>query len=144
MTVANRKSKTACHFEMAGQHFRQAQAVAQLPNSTVLSYCKRARPMATTLTAAEAALYLKVKSRTLLLWLRRGKVEAYALSGTRRRVWRFRKTDLDTALMETPVLHSPPLSVRSEERRISCKEHHGFNKVVWFLTRGLEPGIFSG
>jgi excisionase family DNA binding protein len=37
------------------------------------------------LTAAEAAAYLKVKSRTLLLWVRQGKVKAFALSGTRRR-----------------------------------------------------------
>ncbi len=70
------------------------------------------------LTANEAAGYLKVKERTLLLWVRQGKVKAFALSGIRRRVWRFRKQDLDAALVESAVLPSIPLSVRSE-RRIS-------------------------
>jgi len=68
------------------------------------------------LTATEAADYLKVKARTLLLWVRQGKVKAFALSGTKRRVWRFRQRDLDAALMESPVLPSTPLSVRSERR----------------------------
>ena len=68
------------------------------------------------LTAREAADYLKVKTRTLLHWVRQGKVKAFALSGTKRRVWRFRQQDLDAALMESPVLPSTPLSVRSERR----------------------------
>ena len=68
------------------------------------------------LTAAEAAAYLKVKVRTLLLWVRQGKVKAFALSGTKRRVWRFRQADLDAALLESAVLPSIPLSVRSEGR----------------------------
>jgi len=47
------------------------------------------------LTPAEAALYLKVKTtRCLLRLVRLGAVRAYALSGTRRHVWRFRKEDL--------------------------------------------------
>jgi len=45
----------------------------------------------TWLTALEAAAHLKVKPRTLLLWVRQGKVKAFALSGTKRRVWRFRQ-----------------------------------------------------
>jgi excisionase family DNA binding protein len=53
------------------------------------------------LTAAEAARYLKVKSRTLLLWVRQGKIKAHALSGTKRHVWRFKKADLD-ATMDVP------------------------------------------
>jgi excisionase family DNA binding protein len=68
------------------------------------------------LTAAEAARYLKVKVRTLLLWVRQGKVKAFALSGTQRRVWRFRQTDLDAALMEFPVLPSKTPSVCPDER----------------------------
>lgn len=68
------------------------------------------------LTATEAALYLKVKARTLLLWVRQGKVKGFALSGTKRRVWRFRRQDLDAALLESGVLPSIPLSVRSEGR----------------------------
>lgn len=70
------------------------------------------------LTAEEAAKHLKIKTRTLLLWVHQGKMKAFALSGTKRRVWRFRQQDLDAALLESPVLPSIPLSVRSE-RRIS-------------------------
>lgn len=51
------------------------------------------------LTVGEAAAYLKVKRRTLLLWVRHGKVKAYPLSGIKRRVWRFLKDDLDRALL---------------------------------------------
>jgi excisionase family DNA binding protein len=75
-----------------------------------------ASPPAEWLTAAEAAQYLKVKVRTLLLWVRQGKVKAFALSGTKRRVWRFRRSDLDAALLESPVLPSKTPSVRPEER----------------------------
>jgi excisionase family DNA binding protein len=73
-------------------------------------------PTAEWLTAVEAAQYLKVKVRTLLLWVRQGKVKAFALSGTKRRIWRFRRQDLDAALLESPVLSSVPLSVRPEGR----------------------------
>ena len=68
------------------------------------------------LTVTEAAQHLKVKPRTLLLWVRQGKVKAFALSGTKRRVWRFRQTDLDAALLESPVLTSNTPSVRPAER----------------------------
>jgi excisionase family DNA binding protein len=70
------------------------------------------------LTAAEAAQYLKIRVRTLLLWVRQGKVKGRALSGTRRHVWRFRREDLDAAFFEPTgqnVLHSPSSSVRSAE-----------------------------
>jgi excisionase family DNA binding protein len=50
------------------------------------------------LTSAEAARHLKVKPRTLLLWVRQGKVKAYKLSGIKRHVWRFLRADLDAAL----------------------------------------------
>ncbi len=36
------------------------------------------------LTADEAAHYLKVKARTLLRWVRQGKIKGYALSGSTR------------------------------------------------------------
>ena len=68
------------------------------------------------LTAQEAATYLKVKSRTLLLWVRQGKVKAFALSGTKRHAWRFRRADLDAALLEFPVLPSTTPSVGPAER----------------------------
>ena len=73
-------------------------------------------PVGEWLTAIEAARYLKVKSRTLLLWVREGKMKAFALSGTKRRVWRFRKTDLDAALVESIVLTSESPSVGPAER----------------------------
>jgi excisionase family DNA binding protein len=70
------------------------------------------------LTADEAAAYLKIKPRTLLRWVNDGRIPAYALSGTKRRVWRFRQEDLDSALLARPVLPSPALPVRLEERGI--------------------------
>lgn len=76
----------------------------------------RMAPINDWLTASEAADYLRVKVRTLLLWARQGKVKGFALSGTKRRVWRFRQTDLDAALLESPVLPSPSPSVRPAER----------------------------
>jgi excisionase family DNA binding protein len=72
----------------------------------------------TWLTASEAAAYLKVKPRTLLLWVRQRKVKAYALSGTKRRVWRFRQSDLDAAVLESPVLPSFAPTVLSDRRVI--------------------------
>jgi excisionase family DNA binding protein len=68
------------------------------------------------LTATEAGKYLKVKPRTLLLWVRQGKVKGFALSRTKRRVWRFRQTDLDAALLDSAVLLFEPPSVRPAER----------------------------
>jgi excisionase family DNA binding protein len=68
------------------------------------------------LTASEAATYLKVKPRSLLLWVRQQKVRGYILSGTKRRVWRFRREDLDAALLAAPVLPSQPLTVLPEGR----------------------------
>jgi excisionase family DNA binding protein len=68
------------------------------------------------LTPEEGACHLKIKVRTLLLWVRQGKVKAFALSGTKRRKWRFRQTDLDAALLEFSVLPSIPPSVRPAER----------------------------
>jgi len=65
------------------------------------------------LTTQEAAAYLKVKPRTLLLWARQKKFRGYIASGIKRRVWRFRKADLDTTLLaqDAGVLCSIPPSV---------------------------------
>ncbi len=73
--------------------------------------------MSAWLTASEAASYLRVKPRSLLLWVRQGKIKAYALSGTRRRVWRFRTEDLDSALECHPVIACQPLTVLKERGR---------------------------
>jgi excisionase family DNA binding protein len=66
------------------------------------------------LTAAEAATYLRIKPRTLLHWVRTGKVRGFALSGTERRIWRFLIADLDAALLKETVLGSKTLSVSAE------------------------------
>jgi len=55
------------------------------------------------LTAAEAAQHLKVETRTLLQWVKQGKVKGYALSGTERRTWRFLRADLDAGLLASPM-----------------------------------------
>jgi len=68
------------------------------------------------LTASEAAAYLRIKPRTLLQWVRQGKLQAHALSGTQRRTWRFRQSDLDALLVAASVLPSKTPSVRPAER----------------------------
>jgi len=50
------------------------------------------------LTSREAASYLRIEPRTLMLWARQGKIKGYTLSGTRRHVWRFLPSDLDAML----------------------------------------------
>jgi excisionase family DNA binding protein len=59
------------------------------------------RTQAEWMTAHEAAQHLRVKTRTLLLWARQGKVRGYRLSGTVRHVWRFRQSDLDDTLVRS-------------------------------------------
>jgi excisionase family DNA binding protein len=68
------------------------------------------------MTAEEAAAYLKVKVRTLQLWARQGKIRGFILSGNARHVWRFRREDLDAALMASSVVPSLPPSVRFAEQ----------------------------
>jgi excisionase family DNA binding protein len=59
------------------------------------------------LTAEEAAEYLKVKRRTLLLWTRQGKVKGHPLSGIKRHRWRYLYPDLDDILTGPSVaLHT--------------------------------------
>jgi excisionase family DNA binding protein len=55
------------------------------------------------LTAGEAASYLKVEPRTLLLWARQGHIKGYVLSGTERITWRFRAEDLDATMTPPSV-----------------------------------------
>ena len=68
------------------------------------------------LTPAEASAYLQVPVRTLLLWARKGAVQGHVLSGTRRRIWRFRIQDLDASLTVPAMLTCDPLTVLSERR----------------------------
>ena len=71
------------------------------------------------MTAAEAAEYLRVSARTLLVWVRAGHVKGYPLHGIKRRVWRFRREDLDAVMGFTSqnVIASPASSgvLQSEE-----------------------------
>lgn len=53
------------------------------------------------LTGREAAAYLRVNHRTVLLWARQGKIPAHKLSGIRRCVWRFLRHELDNAILST-------------------------------------------
>ena len=46
----------------------------------------------------EAAEYLKVHPRTLLLWARQGKIPAHQFSGIRRCIYRFLRHELDLML----------------------------------------------
>ncbi len=69
-----------------------------------------ALPQSEWLTAKEAASYLKIEPRTLLMWARQGRIKGYVLSGTERITWRFRAEDLD-ATMSAP-------SVALTKRRI--------------------------
>jgi excisionase family DNA binding protein len=73
-------------------------------------------PQSEWLTATEAAEYLSIKPRSLLSWVRQGKLQAYALSGSKRRIWSFRKEDLDSALFAFPLIPSKPPTVLSERR----------------------------
>lgn len=58
------------------------------------------------LTATEAAQYLRVEPRTLLMWARQGTVKGYILSGTERITWRFLTADLDA------MMHSPSVAMK--------------------------------
>jgi excisionase family DNA binding protein len=71
-------------------------------------------PQSDWLTAGEAAEYLKVKKRSLLVWVRQGKVKAYALSGTKRRVCRFRREDLDSTLFASVVTSASPAVLKEK------------------------------
>lgn len=55
------------------------------------------------LTATEAASYLRIKPRTILLWARQGHIRGYRLSGTQRVTWRFLRCDLDATLTAPSV-----------------------------------------
>jgi excisionase family DNA binding protein len=60
-------------------------------------------PQSEWLTAAEAALYLKVATRTLVRWARSGRIPAHRLSGLSRVTYRFLRSELDAKLCESSV-----------------------------------------
>jgi excisionase family DNA binding protein len=75
----------------------------KLPTTELLKGGHMAITEAVWLTALEAAQYLRVEPRTLLMWARQGKVKGYVLSGTRRVTWRFRAEDLDATMSPPSV-----------------------------------------
>jgi excisionase family DNA binding protein len=74
-------------------------------------------PQSEWLTANEAAAYLKIAVRTLLKRTREGEIKGYALLGNKRRIWRYRKEDLDRYLLAKGVVLSPPPSVLSKKEK---------------------------
>ena len=50
------------------------------------------------LNTTEAAQHLRIKPRTLVVWVREGKVPGHRLSGNRRVTWRFLRHELDAML----------------------------------------------
>ena len=63
------------------------------------------------LTASEAAQLLRVKHRTVLKWAKTGQIPAHRLSGSKRVIWRFLKSELDAMLSEPSA---------AELRRVQC------------------------
>jgi excisionase family DNA binding protein len=91
----------------------------EYPSTELVTAGRLAAEHRTWLTAAEAAQYLHVKARTILLWVRQGKVKAYTLTGTQRRVWRFLHADLEAMVTQKkPVVLSGQPSVLANERSI--------------------------
>lgn len=71
------------------------------------------------LTAAEAAPYLKIKTRTILFWACSSKIKGCPLTDTKRRFRRFLESDLDAILIHSgPVLSSAQPSVLANERSV--------------------------
>jgi excisionase family DNA binding protein len=68
------------------------------------------------MTAGEAADYLKVKPRSLTKWTRDGQLVGHPVSGTRRRMWRFRREELDAALLSRLVVSSQAPAVLTERK----------------------------
>ena len=83
------------------------------------------------LTAPEAAQYLKINVRTILLWARQGRIKAYALSGTKRHLWRFRSSELASAFAKSSVdcLHA---AVRTKEKiqMVRKRNQHGSIRIL--------------
>jgi excisionase family DNA binding protein len=75
----------------------------KVPTTEMLKGGHMAITAAVWLTALEAAQYLRVEPRTLLMWARKGKVKGYVLSGTQRVTWRFRAEDLDATMSPPSV-----------------------------------------
>src|SRR6516165_5279571 len=91
------------------------------------------------MTATEAALYLRIKRRELLRQVRNGNIPAYALSGTKRRVYRFRREDLDSALLSRPVVCCD--SSREESLMTRQKKSEDRSYSTAFVPRGISSGL---
>jgi excisionase family DNA binding protein len=85
--------ETGSRLSACSEHMRASKQRPPLP-------AQRDFPLVEWLTAEEAAHHLRVKSRTLLLWVRQDKVKGYKLSGTKRHVWRF---NVDRGKLDRPA-----------------------------------------
>ncbi len=81
------------------------------------------------LTSNEAAAYLKIKPRTLVEWVRTGKVPGHRLSGTRRFVYRFLQSELDA------MLTADSLGGAQNSRRQTS---------ILKIVASVAPAIFTG
>jgi excisionase family DNA binding protein len=72
-------------------------------------------PAESYLDARQAADYLRISAKKLLQLARSHKVPAYGLGGARRKMWRFRRSELDS-WMQSEV-HSGSDQGRIQERR---------------------------
>jgi len=91
-------------------------------------------PASPWMTATEAANYLRIDSRTMTLWARRGDVKGHVLSGSKRATWRFLRADLD-AMLTGPAVLSQTKGEGSDEKRATAPNR---KYRVRQTTRNLE------
>jgi excisionase family DNA binding protein len=84
--------------------------------SSGVPQCAAAKQQTPWLTAAEAASYLKMQVRTLLKYTRERKIKGYSLSGTKRKVSRYLRNDLDAYLLNNVITSgAPSVLIEGEE-----------------------------
>jgi len=95
-------TQAGVRFPLGGASVNESRETAGVPDGASHQLnAEHRRPV--WLTAREAAQYLSVEPRTVLLWTRQGKLRGFKLSGTKRHVWRFRYCDLDAMLTRPSV-----------------------------------------
>jgi len=83
---------------------KRNESVRSEPLKQMVADSPQPQPNIEWLTANEAAEHLRIRTRTLLLWTRQGKIRGYALSGGQRHVWRFLRAELDADVLRRPAL----------------------------------------
>lgn len=87
-------------------HSRTSPAAPYDASRTSAAELSSDAPHSTWLTAAEAARYLKIKTRTILFWAWCGKIKAYSMTGATPSVWRFAQRDADAILIHSSLVLS--------------------------------------